>query len=52
VPLIGHFLVAFCLSFKTSPLAKPFLSNEFDWHENELIDETLFQNNGFAQQWF
>jgi len=28
------------------------LENEFDLHENDLTDETYFNNNGFAQTRF
>ena len=46
--LIGHFRVAFCLCFKTSPSAKPFIRNEFDLHSNGLVNETHFHMKGFA----
>ena len=40
---IGHFQVALCLSFKTSPRANHSNENEFDLHENGRAGETHFQ---------
>ena len=49
--VIGHFCIAFCLNFKTSPCAKPFKFKIMsDLHENGHSAETHFHKNGFAQR--
>ena len=44
----AHFRVAFCLCFKTSPSAKPFIRKWVDLQLNELVSKTHFHMKGFA----